>query len=180
MDSFVQATLEDKQGEYGIYQELHFRFPDGATVFVFYEGQEHDSNIDPVSDHLLVGKAYNMLITVRVRHPTYAPVTPPNATFKLVTKEIASGRNIIRRNDLLQGKVLDPFWDASSQTYQAIASPRVYDQRYVLLETAIGKVVVSRKHLEEDLGAQTEQIAAGGYLEWEPSRLDLLAILSMT
>ena len=39
------------------------------------------------------------------------------------------------------------------------------------------KVIVNYKLLEEDLGEQVDEIVADGYLNWKPSRLDLLAIL---
>jgi hypothetical protein len=62
--------------------------------------------------------------------------------------------------------------------YLAVAGPRVYTHRFVLVKTAIGKMVLSYAALQERLGEQVKALALGGYLEWEPSRLDILAIVA--
>ena len=72
-----------------------------------------------------------MLIIVRTRHPAYMPASPSGEAFELVDREVQEGKTTQQRIRVLQGKVLDPFWQAASQKY----------------------------------------------LTWEPSRLDLLAIL---
>jgi hypothetical protein len=54
----------------------------------------------------------------------------------------------------------------------------LYAHRFVLIETAIGKIVLDYQALQERLGEQISQVAPGGYLEWEPARLDILAILA--
>jgi hypothetical protein len=78
---------------------------------------------------------------------------------------------------LLPGKVIDLSWDANKLHYQAIATPRIYEQQYLLLETEIGNVVVSQKELQENLPIPIEDITTGSYLQWAPSRLDVLAII---
>lgn len=81
-------------------------------------------------------------------------------------------------NRIVQGIILDLNWDAASVQYLAVAGQKVYTHRFVLVETAIGKMVLSYNALNERLGEQVVQLAPGSYLEWEPSRLDLLAIIA--
>ena len=79
---------------------------------------------------------------------------------------------------MVQGVILDLDWDAASQQYLAVAGPVVYTRRFILVETAIGQLVLSYQDVQEQLGEQAAQLAPGGYLQWEPARLDLLAILA--
>ena len=177
-DNFVQGVLEEMQGSYSIYYEMVFHLSTGHTMPVFYNYSRHEPKTDEqISSQLTVGASYEMLIIVRTRHPAYMPANPSGEAFELVDWEVQEGKTTPQRICVLQGKVLDPFWQAASQKYLAVVTPKIYANRYVLLETAIGTIVASYNMLEEDLGEQAKEIAVGGYLTWEPSRLDLLAIL---
>jgi hypothetical protein len=184
--SFTQGTLENKQGSYGVYYETQFRLSNGQIIPVFYAHPKGEFNDpDPISELLepetSIGAIYEFVIIIGVlRSITYSPVIPDGPSFDLVTTEIKSGQSVIKRNDLIRGKVLDPSWDLANLHYQAITTPRMYEQRYVLLETGIGNVVISHKALqaEEEEAGLIERVVAGGYLEWKQGRMDILAIIA--
>ena len=175
---FVRGVLEEMQGEYGSYYELLLRLPTGQVIPIFYDcPRDIEPANDQISALLETGVPYEMLLIVRGHHVKYTPIIAPEVPFELVTVESGTGATAVKVNVILQGKVLDSFWNVASQKYLAVSTPKIYERHYVLLQTAIGNVVVNYKLLEEDLGEQAKEIAAGGYLTWEPSRLDLLAIL---
>ena len=166
------------RGDYGNYYDLKLRLPTGQITPVFYNSpREIEPADDQISAHLETGVPYELLIIVQVRYVKYTPAIAPEVPFELVTIESGTGATAAKINVVLQGKVLDSFWNVASQEYLAVATPKIYERRYVLLETAIGKIIVNYKILKEDLGEQVDEIVAGGYLNWKPSRLDLLAIL---
>ena len=183
MANFPRGTITEKQGTSGIYQEIEFRLSQGQTIPVFYASAGEDGEEDPISELLeseISSEAvYSLLLIIRVLHRvTYGPVIPHGTLFNLVTKEIQSDRgDVIKRNDLVRGKIVDPAWDATSLSYQAIATPRLYEQRYTLLETEIGYVVINHAALQKELSIPLDQITPGGYLEWKIGRIDLLAII---
>lgn len=184
MAAFIEGTLESRDGSYGVYYETQFRLANGQIIPVFYahpRGEFRDP--DPISELLepetSLGALYDLLIIIGVlRSITYSPTIPDGTSFDLVPKEIKSGQSVIKRNDLLRGKVLDPSWDLANSHYQAIATPRMYEQRYVLLETGIGNVVISHKALQAEEEGLITQMVVGGYLEWKQGRMDLLAIIA--
>ncbi len=178
MSILVVGVLEEKQGEYGDYYDLKLRLPTGQIIPVFYDcPRDVELENDQISAQLDIGTSYEMLIIVRINHVKYTPTVPPDVSFELAPKEFRIGQTVVTRNDILGGKVLDPFWNIARQEYLAVATPKIYERHYVFVETAIGNVIINYKTLEEDLGEQAKEIATGGYLTWEPSRLDLLAIL---
>lgn len=175
MASFVRGILEAKTCEYGSYCNLVFRLADGVTIPVFNSAPRGSNT--PLSAQWTVGTEYHVLLRVRVERITYLPEVPAGTVFSTMTEEFQTGGKVLRQTNINQGKVLDPFWDATEHTFQAVASQRVYKQVYVLVETAIGNVLVSRDDIASDLGVQMQQLAAGGYLQWEPGRIDLWALL---
>ncbi|MDQ2715629.1 MAG: hypothetical protein M3Z08_12035 [Chloroflexota bacterium] len=171
---FVQGILRVQEEPYR--NELDLVLPDGETLFLFYlqpREMRNPEEIDLLDALLESGKYYEFLIVVRVQGITYSPTVPPGTSFKLVPKE----QEGFKHNELLQGTVLDPSWDASHLRYQAIATPMIYNPRYVLLETSVGKVVISHTALRKVSHLPLEDIAIGGYMEWPHSRLDVLAII---
>jgi hypothetical protein len=183
MGTFISGTLVERQGASGIYYETSFCLPNKQIVPIFYHNPRGEDEDDPISEQLepeaALNAFYELLVVVSVlRHVTYSPIIPSGTTFDLVTKEINVGGNTVKRNDLLRGKVIDPSWNTASLHYQAIATPKMYERHYALLETGIGNVVVSHKALQEELDIPIEQIVPGSYLEWKVGRLDLLAIIA--
>ncbi|MDQ2903621.1 MAG: hypothetical protein M3Y81_08720 [Chloroflexota bacterium] len=172
---FVQGILRVQEEPYR--DELDLVLSDGETLFLFYEQPweiKNPEEFDTFDALLESGKYYELLIIVRVlRSITYSPTVPPGTSFKLVPKE----REGFKHNELLQGTVLDPSWDAAHLRYQAIVTSKIYNQRYVLLETSVGNVVISHAALQKVSQLPLEDIAIGGYMEWSPSRLDVLAII---
>jgi hypothetical protein len=186
VNTFVRGTLVERTCEYELYCTLTFRLADETTISIF-DSKHRESRIGPISTQLSLGTTYNLLLMVRARHVKYWLVVPPDSTMKVVTEqrvipilneeEMIVGENVVEQHNVVQGKVLDPHWEASKYTYQVVSSPKLYERDYVLLNTAIGNLVVSRQYIEPDLGEQAEHIAVDGYMEWRPSRIDLLAVL---
>ncbi len=180
MNSFPQGILVEKQGAPGLYYELEFRLATGEALAVFYQWSRQVEN-DPLGElfepDTSSGKKYEFLLILRaLRHVHYNPVSPADFASGLVAREIKTGQgDIVRRNDLVRGKIVDPSWNAASQTCLAIA-PGMDEQLYVLLATDLGNVVISHKALQAELAVPAAQLAPGGYLEWKQGRIDLLAV----
>lgn len=138
----------------------------------------------PLAAQMTVNASYHLLLMVNTLNPRYFPEMPTQGTLEVEYRQKqyigAHQRESFTCAYILDGKVLDPDWDAASQQYEAITDLSwFYRERYVLLETAIGHVVVSHDQLERSLGVQqVAQMRTGGYLEWSPSRMTLLAILA--
>ncbi len=181
MTIFVQGTLLEKDCEIEWYCDLLFRLADETTILVFDNGDHRAESMLPMSTESIVGVPYHLLLKVRPRHTRYFPAVAPETSLHVVREESLAKDGGVRSLDhVTQGQVLDPCWDTTTQTYLAAYASRFGEGDLILLETAIGKVVVSRAHIEPDLqkqGEQLAQIAVGGYLEWTSSRLDLLALL---
>jgi hypothetical protein len=178
MNTFVQGVLVVQEEPYR--NELNLGLTNGETLFLFYQQprEARKKGEDDQLDALLEsGKFYELLIIVRVRHVTYTPTISPETSSEPVRKELQESTSKHKHKVLLQGKVIDLSLDANKLHYQAIATPRIYEQQYLLLETEIGNVVVSHTELQENLPISIEDIAVGSYLEWAPSRLDVLAII---
>ena len=182
-DHFVQGVLTVEDEEHILYP--YIRLANGKTIHILYAGMRSDEEQeeDPLSRLLEVNKWYELLIIVQIglgseKKVTYSPALPPGTPFKLATTEIQVFSEVRKLNVVLQGIILDLAWNAASQSYLAVAGSRVYTHRFVLLETPIGKMVLSYQALQERLGDQAEHLTVGGYLQWEWSRLDLLAIVA--
>jgi len=175
MTSFAIGILEEKTCEYGSYCHLEFRFADSVTIPVFNSAPR--GSTVPLSAQWTVGTEYHLLLKVRAEHVKYFSTVPAGTVLGTVTQEFQAGGKVFQQTNIARGKVLDPFWDATEYTFKAVVSPGVYKQVYVLLETAIGNVLVSRNDIASDLGEEIQQLAVGNYLEWEPGGIDLWALL---
>jgi hypothetical protein len=185
MDHFVQGVLTVTDPEYILDPDL--RLISGETIHLLYsdlrpEAGETDED-NPLTLLLEENQWYEMLLVVQIglgkRKVTYLPSIPPGTQLQLQTTEVQPRVGVVRRrNDVVQGIILDLNWDVASVPYLAVAGSVVYTHRYVLIETAIGKMVVSYKALQDVLGEQVHQLAPGGYLEWERARMDILAIIA--
>jgi hypothetical protein len=189
MNTFVHGTIVEQEGSYGSYYEMQLRVPSGHVFPLNYDnerdtsktlndGEEEMAN-DPISDLLEVGTAYELLTVLELRHLVYSPTVPLGAIFKVKTKVIQRKRSVTKRDEIQQGKVLDPDWNVASLDYLAVSRhANIYKKRYVLLETAIGKVLINYRDIQFELGEQGKHLASGSYLEWQNSGLILLAIIA--
>lgn len=139
--------------------------------------------MNPLSLLLEENKWYELLLLVQIglgeRTITSAPSLPPGTELELKYLALLPHRFPESKfNWVVQGIVLDPKWDATSQPYLAVNGPRVFTHHFVLVQTAIGKMVLSYPDLEKRLGEQAKQLAPGTYLEWGPAQLDILAIIA--
>lgn len=184
VDHFVQGilTVEDE-----IYLgEPDIRLANGEKIHTLFVDLRPDAETaeeeNPVSALLEVDQWYELLLIIQIgvgrKKVTYLPSVPPGTRWELQPREYQSSSKVFTSNRVLQGIVLDMNWDAASQHYLAVVGPMVYTNHFVLVDTPIGKMVLSYKALEERLGGQIEQVVPGGYLEWDPSRLDILAIVA--
>jgi hypothetical protein len=184
-DHFVQGVLT-------VEDEVYLSEPDlclanGETIRILYSdlrsrGEPREGN-NPVSQILEANQWYELLLIVQIglgkdKKVTYASSLPPGTRLELKCREVQVFSEVIKHNDVLQGIILDLNWNAVNVPYLAIAGQRVYSHHFVLVQTAIGKMVLSYPALQERLGEQVKTLAPGGYLEWEPSRLDILAIIA--
>jgi hypothetical protein len=184
-EHFVQGvlTVEDEID----LSEPDLRLANGETIHLFYcdlrprgERQEEDN---PVSQLLEANQWYEMLLIAQIglgknKHVIYKPSLPLGTKLELKPREVSVFSEVVKCKYVLQGIIIDLNWDAASVPYLAIAGPRVYTHHFVLVETAIGKMVLSYPALVEYLEEQVKALAPGGYLEWEPSRLDILTIIA--
>jgi hypothetical protein len=186
MNHFVQGILT-------VEDEVYLSEPDlclanGETIRLLYsdlrsrgEPREEDN---PVSQLLEANQWYEMLLLAQIglgkdKKVTYTPSLPPDTRLELKCREVQVFSEVVKHNDILQGIILDLNWDTTSVPYLAVAGQRVSTHHFVLVETAIGKMVLSHPALQERLGEQqVKALAPGGYLEWDPSRLDILAIIA--
>jgi hypothetical protein len=185
MDHFVQGVLTAEDEVY--LSEPDLRLANGETIRILYsdlrsrgEPREEDN---PVSQLLEANQWYEMLLIAQIglgkdKKVTYTPSLPPGTRLELKCREVQVFSEVVKHNDVLQGIILNPNWDATSVPYLAVAGQRVSTHRFVLVETAIGKIVLSYAALQQRLGEQVKALAPGGYLEWDPSRLDILAIIA--
>ena len=183
-DHFVQGVLTVEDPAYILDPNL--RLINGAKIRLLYSdlrldaGEAEEDN--PLSLLLDINQWYEMLLIAQIglgeRKVTYFPSMSPGTTLQLQTTEMMIVGEMRRLTDVVQGIILDLDWDVASVPWLAIAGSRIYTHRFVLVETAIGKMVVDYKALQERLGEQIRQLALGGYLEWGRARLDILAILA--
>ena len=185
MDHFVQGILTVEDEIYLLEPDL--RLATGETIRILYSdlrpdaGETEEDN--PLSLLLEAGHWYELLLIAQIglgrsNKIVFMPAPPPGSRLKLASTERRVAGEIRKSYRVTQGIILDLNWNATSQQYLAVAGPRVYTTRFVLVETAIGKMVLDYQALQRRLGGQAQELAVGGYLEWEPARLDLLAIIA--
>ena len=182
---FVQGVLTVEDEVY--LSEPDLRLANGETIHILYsdlrsrkEPQEEDN---PVSQLLEANQWYEMLLIAQIglgkdKKVTYTPNLPPGTRLELKCREVQVFSEVVKHNDVVQGIILDLNWDTTSMPYLATAGQRVHTHHFVLVETAIGQMVLSYPALQERLGEQVKALVPGGYLEWDPSRLDILAIIA--
>lgn len=159
---------------------------EGKLIHLVYLDQrsreEPKDEGNPVSQLLDENQWYEMLLIAQIglgkRKVVYFPNIPSGTALQLQTTKVQIGPEMRERTDVVQGIILDLAWNVRSIPWLAVAGSRVYAHRFVLIETAIGKMVLDYQALQERLGEQISQVVPGGYLEWEPARLDILAILA--
>jgi hypothetical protein len=76
-------------------------------------------------------------------------------------------------SDIWLGKIIDPDWPLETNLYERF-DPGFERRRWTLVETSIGPLVLLWDTIDRVLGS----IKPGGFLQWEPARLDLLAVVS--
>ena len=163
MNEFVTGVLELNEvgatDGHTVYDRwLTLRLANGTAIEIF------DDQL--ISTDLVVGQMYDLVLIVAVPWEIrYLPSPPPHIDLKA-----------LEQNYVVRGVVLDPYWQATERRYRYMTAG-FYKRVSVLLETAIGRLLVSRRNLEKDMQGPAEQVATGGYLEWMESRLDLLAVL---
>ena len=163
MNGFVTGVLE--QNEVGatdghtVYDRwLRLRLKNEVVIEIF------DDQL--ISTDLEIDQEYSMSIVVAVPWELkYFATSPTDVNVSLM-----------EHNDIVRGIVLDSSWQVPAQDYSRMTE-NFQKRVYLLLETAIGQVLMSRRTLERYAQEPIEHVETGGYLEWEPSRLDLLAIL---
>ena len=184
MSDFIQGILVLDEEPYTGGMDL--RLPNKETLRLFYADlrpREERGTDDPLDQLLESEKWYELLIIAHAgRTPrnvvTYFPRLPQGKKLELASEELQLADRIVTDHRVVQGIILDLNWNAAGIPYLAIAGPRIYTHRFVLVETVIGKMVLSYKALQERLGEQINQLVPGGYLEWQPARQDILAILA--
>ena len=183
MTHFVQGvlTLEDD-----IYlSDPDLRLANGKLIPILYDDIRTDEERSEEADNAVISllekdKWFEFLLIARINRKKviYYSQMPANKKLELTAKEIPGSLGERKFYNMTQGIILDLDWDAASQPFLAVGGSVVYTRRYVLVETAMGKIVLSYKVLEERLGEDViTQLQPGGYLEWERARLDILAII---
>lgn len=182
-EHFVQGILVVDDPAY--IGEPDLLLANGETLHLLYSDlRTREERVEENSVSLLLEENhwYEMLLIVQIglgeRKVIYQPANQPHKDLKLQTTEVQIYEKTRVRNDIVQGVILDLSWKPESVSYQAIAGPRIYAQRFVLIETAVGKMVLDYQALEKQALAQVNLFEPGGYLEWERARLDILAILA--
>jgi hypothetical protein len=183
MDNFIRGILRVDEEPYTGGMDLCL--PDNETIRLFYHDLRSTKEWveeDPFDQLLESENWYELLIIAQVgltvhNKIIYLPTIPPGSRLELAYREIKLSDRVVKDTKVVQGIILDLNWNAASVPYLAVAGQRVYSHHFVLVQTAIGKMVLSYPALQERLGEQVKALAPGGYLEWEPSRLDILAII---
>jgi hypothetical protein len=180
MGNFVQGILSVDEDPHTGGMDL--RLPDKETIRLFYHDlrpREERAEEDPFDQLLESAKWYELLIIAQAGLAAHNEIIYlPSTRLGLACRAIKLSDRVVKEKKVVQGIILDLNWDATSVPYLAVAGQRVYTHHFVLVQTAIGKMVLSYPALQERLGEQVKTLAPGGYLEWGPSRLDILAIIA--
>lgn len=178
MNTFMTGVLERNEvgatdGHVVYDRWLTLCLPDGIALRIFDD--------ELVSTDLEVGQTYDMILVVAVpQEIRYLPEPPADVDLRTVDHEVVESRvtkgTLLEYTYVVRGTVLDPSWLAPQHAYRC-AVPDLYDYTSVLLQTAVGRVLINSLNVEEDMKGPVEQVTAEGYMEWERSRLDLLAVL---
>jgi len=178
MNTFVTGILERNEvgatDGHTIYDRwLTLRLSNGIALRIFDE--------ELISTDLEVGQTYNMILVVAVPDTIrYLSAPPENVDLESIDREVVELRGsegeFVEYTYVVRGTVLEPSWQAPQRVYRCMV-PYFPEFAAVLVQTAIGRVLINHLDIEEDMEGSLEQIKVGGYLEWEHSRLSLLAVL---
>ncbi|MBE3567793.1 MAG: hypothetical protein IMW90_18910 [Thermogemmatispora sp.] len=175
--AFIQGLLIEKQCDYDAFYHLTFLLRSSVLLPVFSSASRPGGSQSKLGSQLQVGKNYHLLLLIRPRQLKYrGPAESARADAgkpglaALALRQIArdargvSGERIILQHHPVSGRIVDPDWEWEQQ-------------RYILVETAVGRAVLNRKAAEDDLKGKGGELAVGGLLEWELWRSELLALL---
>jgi hypothetical protein len=179
--TFIQGLLIEKQCDYDAFYHLTFLVRSSVLLPVFSSASRLGGSLggsqSKLGSQLQVGKNYHLLLLIRPRQLKYrGPAESARADAgkrglaALALRQIArdargvSGERVILQHHPVSGRIVDPDWEWERQ-------------RYILVETTVGRAVLNRKAAEDDLKGKGDELAAGGLLEWELWRSELLAIL---
>jgi len=151
MENFIAGTLEvNKEG--AVYE---------GTVYDRWLKLRHKSgqlltifDPDAVSGELLVGSKYEVIVQANVfASIVYFPERQINPLY----------------DNWQQGKILNLNWQAVGNNY-LLSYDDLYKGNWILIETILGQLVI---HPQDIL----QPIKQNGYLYWEESRIDLIAVI---
>nr|BBH95998.1 hypothetical protein KTA_41970 [Thermogemmatispora argillosa] len=174
--AFIQGLLIEKQCDYDAFYHLTFLLRNNILLPVFSSASRIVGSHGKPGVQLQVGRNYHLLLLIRPRQLKYRSDGESSGTsgrlglVALALRQIArdargvSGERVILQHHPVAGRIIDPDWEWERQ-------------RYILVETAIGRAVLNRKAAEDDLKGRGGELVAGGLLEWELWRSELLAIL---
>ncbi|RAQ94692.1 hypothetical protein [Thermogemmatispora tikiterensis] len=176
--TFVQGLLIEKQCDYDSFYHLTFLLRSSILLPVFSSASRLIGSQGKLGAQLQVGRNYHLLLLIRPRQLKYrrpeehagAGAASKPGLAALALRQIArdargvSGERVILQHHPVSGRIVDPDWEWERQ-------------RYILVETAVGRAVLNRKAAEDDLKGRGGELAAGGLLEWELWRSELLALL---
>jgi hypothetical protein len=178
MNTFVTGVLERNEvgatDGHTIYDRwLTLRLSNGIALRIFDD--------ELISSDLEVGQTYDMILIVAVPWVIHSLSSPPtNTDLEAIDREVVESRVtpgiFLERTYIVRGTVLDSSWQAPQRAYRCMV-PDFYDYEAVLVQTAIGRILISRTSIEDNMEGLAEQITSEGYLEWEHSRLDLMVVL---
>lgn len=106
----------------------------------------------PISAGLLVGEIYEVILVSVGKSVRYF-----------------SEPALVTENTEWEGVIIEPHWFAPENAYQRISS-ELYAHDWVLLGTSLGKMLINPKIFKSS-------IFAGGFVQWDNIRLDLLGVV---
>jgi len=106
----------------------------------------------PLSTELHVGEVYEMILASLATSVRYFSGTPPAI-----------------KDTEWQGVIIEPRWRAPENAYQRTSS-ELNAHDWVLLETSLGKVLISPRIFDIPISVE-------GIVQWNSTRLDLLAVV---
>ncbi|WP_376796786.1 hypothetical protein [Thermogemmatispora sp.] len=171
--AFIHGLLIEKQCDYDAFYHLTFLLGNSILLPVFSSASRIVGARGAPGPQLQVGRSYHLLLLMRPRQLKYRGMgegAGKPGLVALALRQVArdargvSGERIVLQHHPVSGRIIDPDWEWEHQ-------------RYILVETAIGRAVLNRKAAQDDLKERAGELAAGSLLEWELWRSELLAVL---
>jgi len=107
-----------------------------------------------ISERLLIGSRYEVIVQANIfASIVYFPQRQINPVY----------------DNWLEGKILNLNWQAAGNNY-LLSYDDLYKGNWILIETILGQLVI---HPQDIL----QPIKQNGYLYWEESRIDLMAVI---